>query len=73
MNLINSPQDLITRLYQVLVLRDPEPQGLQFWTSVYNELVSNGVSHMEATMKILSDMTTSNEFSNLAEKIGVNP
>lgn len=73
MNLINSPQDLITRLYQVLVLRDPEPQGLQFWTSVYNELVSNGVSHMEATMKILSDMTTSNEFSRLAEKIGVNP
>ena len=73
MNLINSPQDLITRLYQVLVLRDPEPQGLQFWTAVYNELVSNGVSHMEATMKILSDMTTSNEFSNLAQKIGVNP
>lgn len=73
MNLINSPQDLITRLYNVLVLRDPEPQGLQFWTAVYNELVGNGVSHMEATMKILSDMTTSNEFSSLAEKIGVNP
>lgn len=73
MGLVNSPQDLVTRLYQVLVLRDPEPQGLQFWTNVYNELIANGVSHVESTMKILTDMTTSTEFSNLAERLGVNP
>lgn len=73
MNLVNSPQDLITRLYNVLVLRDPEPEGLQFWTSVYNQLVSNGVSHKESTIKILIDMTTSSEFANLAGRLGVNP
>ncbi len=73
MNLINSPQDLITRLYNVLVLRNPEPQGLQFWTAVYSELISKGVSHSEATLKILIDMTTSDEFANLAERLGVNP
>lgn len=73
MNIVNSPEDLVTRLYQVLVLRDPEPQGLQFWTNVYNGLVSKGVSHQEATLKILTDMTTSGEFSNLAERLGVNP
>ncbi len=73
MSLINSPSDLITRLYGVLVLRDPDPQGMQFWTSVYNGLIEKGVSHTEATMKILTDMTTSSEFSNLAERLGVNP
>lgn len=73
MSLINSPEELVTRLYQVLVLREPDPQGIQFWTSVYNNLVVNGVSHTEATMKILTDMTTSAEFSNLADRLGVNP
>ena len=73
MNLVNSPQDLVTRLYNVLVLRDPDPKGLQFWTSVYNDLRGKGVSHNEVTLKILIDMTTSDEFSNLAERIRVNP
>lgn len=73
MSLINSPQDLVTRLYQVLVLREPDPQGMQFWTSVYDSLIKQGVSHTEATMKILTDMTTSAEFSNLAGRLGVNP
>ena len=73
MNLIKSPDDLITRLYHVLVLRDPEPQGLQFWTNVYTELIANGVSHTESVMKILSDMTTSSEFADLSARIGVNP
>ena len=73
MNLINSPQDLVTRLYQVLVLRSPEPQGLQFWTLVYNDLIANGVSHNEAISKIIVDMTTNTEFLNLAERLGVNP
>lgn len=73
MNLIKLPEDLITRLYNVLVLRDPEPQGLQFWTNVYNELIANGVSHTESVMKILGDMTTSSEFADLSARIGVNP
>ena len=73
MNLIKSSDDLITRLYHVLVLRDPEPQGLQFWTNVYTELIANGVSHTESVMKILSDMTTSSEFADLSARIGVNP
>lgn len=73
MDLVKSPQELVTRLYNVLVLRDPEPQGLQFWVNVYNELIANGVSHTESVTKILSDMTTSNEFADLAARIGVNP
>lgn len=73
MNLANTPDQLITRLYNILIMRNPEPQGLQFWKKVYDELVSKGVSHEQATMKILTDMTTSNEFTNLAERLSVNP
>lgn len=73
MSLVNSPDDLINRLYNVLVLRDPDAQGLQFWKSVYTQLTTSGVSHNEAVIKILSDMTTSSEFSMLAQKIGVSP
>ena len=73
MSLIKSPEDLITRLYNVLVLRNPEPQGMKFWTSVYNELIKSGVSHNETVLRILTDMTSSPEFSNLAERLRVNP
>lgn len=73
MSLINSPQDLVTRLYNVLVLRNPDPQGMQFWTYLYNELIKNGVSHTEAVLKILVDMTSSSEFANLAARLKVNP
>lgn len=73
MSLIKSPEDLVTRLYNVLVLRNPDPQGMKFWTSVYNELIKNGVSHNEAVLKILTDMTSSPEFTNLAERLRVNP
>lgn len=73
MDKVNSPEDVITRLYLVLVDRNPDKQGLDFWTSVYNQLVKEGVSHKDAVYKLILQMTSSPEFSNLAKEIGVEP
>lgn len=68
-----SDEDLIKVLYQIVVNREYDEQGLRFWISEYNNTYlpqANNDSY-EAQKKIVTRMLYEPEFRNLCEKMGI--
>lgn len=68
-----SDEELIKVLYQIVVNRESDEEGLRFWIGEYNNTYlpeANGDSY-EAQKKIVTRMLYEPEFRNLCERMGI--
>ena len=72
-NLLNEPEfinkhktttEKVEALYQVIVNRKSDSQGLSFWTKKYDDLVAKGYSESMALRVIVDEMVNEQEFKN---------
>ncbi len=66
-------EELIKVLYQIVVNREADQEGLEFWINEYNTVYlpqANGDSY-EAQKAIVTRMLHEQEFKNLCEKMGI--
>ena len=72
-NLLNEPEfinkhktttEKVEALYQVIVNRKSDSQGLSFWTKKYDDLVARGYSESMALRVIVDEMVNEQEFKN---------
>ncbi len=65
-------KDLIAALYQIVVNREYDEEGLNFWIGIYNENLGNAQGNKKLAQEVLVDrMVHEQEFGNLCEKIGI--
>lgn len=65
-------KDLIAALYQIVVNRDYDEEGLNFWIGIYNENLGNAQGNKKLAQEVLVDrMVHEAEFGKLCEKIGI--
>lgn len=79
-NLLNEPEFInkhktttakIEGLYQVIVNRKSDSQGLSFWTKKYDDLVARGYSESMALRVIVDEMVNEQEFKNRVRDLGL--
>ena len=79
-NLLNEPEFInkhttttakIEGLYQVIVNRKSDSQGLSFWTKKYDDLVAKGYSESMALRVIVDEMVNEQEFKNRVRDLGL--
>lgn len=61
----------IEGLYQVIVNRKSDSQGLSFWTKKYDDLVARGYSESMALRVIVDEMVNEQEFKNRVRDLGL--
>ncbi len=61
----------IEGLYQVIVNRKSDSQGLSFWTKKYDDLVARGYSESMALNVIVDEMVNEQEFKNRVRDLGL--
>ena len=61
----------IEGLYQVIVNRKSDSQGLSFWTKKYDDLVARGYSESMALRVIVNEMVNEQEFKNRVRDLGL--
>lgn len=61
----------IEGLYQVIVNRKSDSQGLSFWTKKYDDLVKKGYSESMALNVIVDEMVNEQEFKNRVRDLGL--
>ncbi len=67
-----SDQDLIAALYQIVVNREYDQGGLDFWVGIYNENLTNAGGNKKLAQEVLVDrMVHEPEFGKLCEKVGI--
>lgn len=67
-----SDQDLIAALYQIVVNREYDQGGLDFWVGIYNENLQNAGGNKKLAQEVLVDrMVHEAEFGKLCEKVGI--
>ncbi len=65
-------RDLIAALYQIVVNRDFDEEGLNFWISIYNENLKNAQGNKKLAQETLVDrMVHEPEFGKLCDKAGI--
>ncbi len=65
-------KDLIAALYQIVVNREYDEEGLNFWIGIYNENLGNAQGNKKLAQEVLVDrMVHEAEFGKLCEKIGI--
>lgn len=79
-NLLNEPEfinkhktttEKVEALYQVIVNRKSDSQGLSFWTKKYDDLVARGYSESMALRVIVDEMVNEQEFKNRVRDLGL--
>lgn len=63
--------DLINKLYNVILLRNVDEDGLKFWSSKLDELVKGGKSTKDAVKDVANEMMGSDEFKAIVEDFGL--
>lgn len=67
-----SDEDLIKVLYQIVVNRQYDTEGLNYWISVYGEYLEEfGGDKYEAKKTIVLRMAYEPEFGRLCDKMGI--
>ena len=67
-----SDNDLIAALYQIVVNREFDQEGLNFWIGIYNENLKNSEGNKKLSQEVLVDrMVHEAEFGKLCEKAGI--
>lgn len=61
----------IEGLYQVIVNRSSDSQGLSYWTNKYNDLLKKGYSESMALVIIVDEMVNEQEFKNRVIDLGL--
>lgn len=61
----------IEALYQVIVNRSSDSQGLSYWTTKYDDLVKKGYSESMALRMIVDEMVNEQEFKNRVQNLGL--
>lgn len=65
-------KDLIAALYQIVVNREFDEEGLNFWISIYNENLNNAQGNKKLAQETLVDrMVHEPEFGKLCDKAGI--
>ncbi|WP_242821373.1 DUF4214 domain-containing protein [Candidatus Arthromitus sp. SFB-mouse] len=64
--------DLIAALYQIVVNREYDQGGLEFWIGIYNENLQNAQGNKKLAQEVLVDrMVHEPEFGKLCDKVGI--
>ena len=67
-----SDNDLIAALYQIVVNREFDQEGLNFWIGIYNENLKNAQGDKKLAQEVLVDrMVHEQEFGKLCENAGI--
>lgn len=67
-----SDNDLIAALYQIVVNREYDQGGLEFWIGIYNENLQNAQGNKKLAQEVLVDrMVHEPEFGKLCDKVGI--
>lgn len=67
-----SDKDLIAALYQIVVNREFDQGGLDFWISIYNENLQNAQGNKKLAQEVLVDrMVHEPEFGKLCDNVGI--
>lgn len=65
-------RELIAALYQIVVNREYDEEGLNFWVGIYNENLQNASGNKKLAQEVLVDrMVHEPEFGRLCDKIGI--
>lgn len=64
-------EDKINGLYQVIVNRKSDSEGLKFWTSKYDGLIKTGYSDAMALRILVDQMVNEQEFKNRVKDLGL--
>ena len=67
----NNVSDLVNKLYNVILLRNVDEDGLKFWNSKLDELVKGGKSTKDAVKYVANEMMGSDEFKAIVEDFGL--
>lgn len=65
-------KELIAALYQIVVNREYDEEGLNFWVGIYNENLQNAQGDKKLAQEVLVDrMAHEPEFGKLCERVGI--
>ncbi len=65
-------KDLIAALYQIVVNREFDEEGLNFWVGIYNENLQNASGDKKLAQEVLVDrMVHEPEFGKLCDNVGI--
>ena len=65
-------KELIAALYQIVVNREYDEEGLNFWVGIYGENLQNAQGNKKLAQEVLVDrMSHEPEFGKLCEKVGI--
>ena len=67
----NNVSDLVNKLYNVILLRNVDEDGLKLWNSKLDELVKGGKSTKDAVKYVANEMMGSDEFKAIVEDFGL--
>lgn len=59
---------IIETLYDMILIREADGEGLKFWVSKFNEYVKSGKSQKDAIVTIANSFMASDEFKKLVER-----
>lgn len=71
LKIATSPLDKITKIYGVMFGRNPDEDGLKFWSSKYIEDFQKTNDEKVSVLNIVKELTTSKEFQKIISDIGI--